>query len=281
MVLKFEEYIKSKDIIKESYQSGKLRNIIKQHGKPKNKWDYKLLYDIKDSDIVDVVSSSSEFFDKYQNNENNHNKNFFITLEDDYCVVIGNVKILDSYWSRDNDTIKKSFLYKRHKKRHEGNLGDWGGDEINIKFKNKLEHQKNLKVVKTALTDEVVKEILDVIQDYINNWDGNVEKNYMEHEMKIPGQAEISLSVNYDTYIGEEKRHRGAILADIGIDVESFELSYCNEEYVDTDDYIDDTFTNVELDIDLSGIEPYEERNADVGVYDYYAYYGVSPADFY
>ena len=71
MIKSFEQFVlecynkPSGESINESFQSGKLREIIKQHGKPKYKWEYKMLYDLKDDEIVDVLDSRDEYWEKY------------------------------------------------------------------------------------------------------------------------------------------------------------------------------------------------------------------------
>ena len=64
MIKTFEQFVYDmySTSVNEAYQSSKLRNIIKQHGKPKWEHEYKMLYDIKDDEIVDVVSSRNEYY---------------------------------------------------------------------------------------------------------------------------------------------------------------------------------------------------------------------------
>lgn len=92
MIKKFEDFVLEcyGNPVNEAFQSSKLREIIKQHGKPKSKYDIKYLYDIKDDNIVDVVDNSDEYYDKYikGNGYGEENPYSSIPLEDGSVIVM-------------------------------------------------------------------------------------------------------------------------------------------------------------------------------------------------
>ena len=102
MIKTFEQFIAEHyckpvgNPVNEAYQSSKLREIIKQHGLPKSDWDKKMLYDIQDDEVVDVVADRKEYAEKYSEYEGygRDEATFMIELEDGYCLVIGNLGIL-------------------------------------------------------------------------------------------------------------------------------------------------------------------------------------------
>ena len=67
MIKTFEQFVSAKygKPVNEGFQSNKLRAIIKQHGLPKNDWDKKMLYDLQDNEIIDVVDNRKEYSAKY------------------------------------------------------------------------------------------------------------------------------------------------------------------------------------------------------------------------
>ena len=66
MIKTFEQFVAAKygKPVNEGFQSDVLRDIIKQHGLPKREMDKKMLYDLKDDEIVDVVDSREEYYEK-------------------------------------------------------------------------------------------------------------------------------------------------------------------------------------------------------------------------
>ena len=80
----FEEFIK------ESYKSGKLREIIKQNGYPTFFRDKRLLHDIQDRDILCVLDNREEFYSKKfgENKDENFENTFIITLQNEKVLVI-------------------------------------------------------------------------------------------------------------------------------------------------------------------------------------------------
>lgn len=278
MILNFEEYINSQKIIKESFQSGKLRNIIKQHGKPKHTWDYKILYDLKDNEVIDILPSSSDFYHKYNRyDDNDKDIKFYIELEDGYCLVIGNIGVLKHFF-KDEFTQMRDVFVKRHKERHKGNLGKYGGDDIHKKHMdrvNAIEHRRNVEKIQNMLTDDDRNKILDAIETNLENSSDFPEKSGEyddEIEVELFGET-ATLYVTYEFWMGDEYTRYGAILVDIENDVNTFVL------YVDTED-MSDEFTPDELQIDLRNIKSYKERGFEIGIDDPYDYYGVSRADF-
>lgn len=278
MILKFEEYTNLQDSIKESYQSGKLRNIIKQHGKPKHEWDYRLLYDLKDNEVIDVLPSASEFYNKYNRlDDDDKDIKFYIELEDGYCLVIGNIGVLRNFFE-DEFTQMDNVFIKRHNERHKGNLGQYGGDNINKKYTEKvynIEHRRNVKKIQSMLTDDDKNKILDVIETNLENSNYFPEKSGDyddEIEIELFGES-ATLYVTYNFWMSDEYKRYGAILVDIENDVNTFVLN------IDTEN-MSDEFTPDELQIDLDKIKPYEERGFEIGIADPYDYYGVSRADF-
>lgn len=173
MIKNFEQFIlECYNPINEAFQSSKLREIIKQHGKPKYKWDIGKLYDIKDDNIVDVVDNSDEYYDKYKKGKEYEEKNAYssIPLEDGSVIVI-------------TDSINS---YSKYKERHKGNLGKHGGDNIHHKHVinvNKIETKRFAKKLQPY-----VSEIVDFIDKILNNiWDLKTDGKYV-NKNKIDGK---------------------------------------------------------------------------------------------
>ena len=63
MIKTFEQFISEKydNPVNEAFQSSKLREIIRQHGKPIKPNDMLMLYDIKDDDIIEVTDDKDYF----------------------------------------------------------------------------------------------------------------------------------------------------------------------------------------------------------------------------
>ena len=150
MIKKFEQFVSEiyDKPINEAFQSNKLRELIKQHGKPKNSWDNEMLYDIKDDDIIDVVSDYKEFC-----KTTDCLKKFALELNDGTIVVINN---------KNFDREVKD----RHYERHRGNLGKFGGDEIHQKHNEKvynLEKKRLIEKIK-PYTPEIIKAIKNELE---------------------------------------------------------------------------------------------------------------------
>lgn len=295
MIKTFEQFVSEMygNPVNEAFQSNKLRQIIKQHGKPKRYWDNKMLYDLKDNEIIDVVSSKDEYFDKYKPskgrkfNDNTTQATFMMELEDGYCIVIGNLGILKSYWDnwkgdREEEEEKESIFKKRHKERHKGNLGDTG-DDIHRKHLEKVSELDKKRFIKKLQSNisEIVENVKDAMDSLLNNSPDNITGgNDSSGESQI--ETEITLDGNkYWLYI------------DYFYNPHSFYKSY-GAEYYSIDFELksflimdDDGYTEVNNE-DL-GITPkthkqlfdtYTLEDIEGQIYDYYDFYGVSPSDF-
>lgn len=278
MIQKFEEYIKSKNVIKESFQSGKLRNIIKQHGKPKRKQDYQMLYDLKDNEIIDIVPSPEDF---YKLKDNGDEKMFYIELEDGYCVVISNLGILKKSFKSMYDIASE-----RHKERHKGNLGKHDVGDLHKKFKERVsefKHKKNVQRIQDMLTDEDRNKIIESINDFLSSeesYSGYEESqydiDYTIDDFELFNEIAY-LNINYDCYTSDIYNKFGCNYIDIETTINTFTLGI--EDVEGIEEY--DEFTPDELQIDLNNFKPYEEKEVELSITDPYSYYGVSPSDFF
>lgn len=295
MIKTFEQFVSEiyGNPVNEAFQSNKLRQIIKQHGKPKRSWDNKMLYDLKDNEIIDVVSSKDEYFDKYKSskgrkfNDNTTQATFMMELEDGYCIVIGNLGILKSYldnWKgdREEEKEKESIFKKRHSERHKGNLGNTGDDihRKHLEKSNELDKKRFIKKLQSNIS-EIVENVKDAMNSFLDNSPDDITgENDSSGESQI--ETEITLGGNkYWLYI------------DYSYTPHSFYKSY-GAEYYSIDFELksflimdDDGYTEVNNE-DL-GITPkthkqlfdtYTLENIEGEVYNYYDYYGVSPSDF-
>ena len=283
MIKTFEQFVSDKygKPINEAFQSSKLREIIKQHGKPKWKFEYDMLYDIKDNEIIDVLNSRGEYFEKYSNTPesplNKEEATFMLELEDGACIVISNLGVLKSYFDRGLEDKMKKVFKERHVERHVGNLGK--GGELDIRKK----HRENVnKLLTKRLVEKLqpnIKEIADAVQSVIDDIDisnfsdrdGNEE---VEKEIRI-GDDEYVLYVYYSYSYSDTYKRYGAEYCDITYSLDSFTI-------IDEDGT---EISNEDLDIPSEIIKDlfkdYREEDVECGIYDYYSYYGVSPSDFY
>ena len=277
MIKTFEEFVAAKYSIpvNEAFQSSKLREIIKQHGKPKYSWENKMLYDLKDDEIVDVLDNRSEYWNKYLDEKTDDGQaTFMLELEDGTVVVIGNLNILKRWLDTDREMKrKKEELFKeRHAERHVGNLGK-GGDEIHKKHMEKVDEIERRRLAERLQPN--IQEIVDAIQSIMDDLDPSDfdgESGYVESEITLDGE-EFDITVNYETSSSEGHRRYGAVYYDISYYLDSFELynedtCVSNEELGITSDSYKELFKNYEDEIEGE-------------IYDYYDYYGVSRSDFY
>lgn len=284
MIKNFEQFVlecynNKQDVnpVNESFQSSKLRNIIKQHGKPKYSWDNKMLYDLKDDEIIDVVDSREKYwenYDKYQDKQ----KTFIIELEDGSCVVIGNFGIFKKWSEESNDQKRLDDIFKRrHEERHKGNLGKHGGDDINKK------HRKNvIKIESKRLTEqmkghipEIVNKVKSVMDDINASeiLDNEISSSDIESEFTINGE-EYGINVYYTADISDTWKSYGVESCYVNYRLDYFEI-YTEGNACCTNDDINVTEkTHSDL------FEEYE-KELECGVYDYYEYYGVSRGDFF
>ena len=225
MIKKFEEFkLGYFDIVNEGYQSNKLRNLIKQHGLPRERYN---LYDIKDSDIIDVVGGVLDYYKKYsseciytKSSEDEYSlkkeATFLMQLEDGTCVVLSNMGILSGLYS---DWYFNDIFRRRHAERHKGNLGKPGydkkthkndetkrtGDDINDQHKEnvyKLNYKKNAKFL-IPYVDEIVDEVEMFLYELVSPNDQLVNKNdFVMYWIDDEGQTHAykDIKINGDKY---------------------------------------------------------------------------------
>lgn len=282
MIKNFEQFVaecysKLGNQINEAFQSSKLREVIKQHGKPKYSWENKMLFDLKDDEIVDVLDSREEYWEKYSDERlDNEQATFILELEDGTVVVISNLGILQNYWSpKEIERQKKEEFEKRHSERHKGNLGK-GGDEIHKK------HMENVdKIERRRLAEELqpnIQEIVDAIESTMNDVDPSEfvdgDTVYVESEITLNGE-EYAISATYEGGCYDEDRRFGVVNHYVSYNLVSFDL--CNGE-------TNVLITNEDLGVtEATHKELFKEHKEEVEgeIYDYYDYYGVSRSDFF
>ena len=281
MIKNFEQFVaecygKSGKPINEAFQSSKLREIIKQHGKPKYSWENKMLFDLTDDEIVDVLDSREEYWKKYSDDHlENKQATFMLELEDGTVVVISNLGILQNHWhSKDVERQKEEEFEKRHSERHKGNLGK-GGDEIHKKHMEKVD-----KIERRRLAEELqpnIEEIVDAIKSTMNDIDPSdfIEEDtvYVESEMTLNG-VEYGISAIYEGGCYDDDRRYGVVNYYVSYNLVSFEL-YNEETNV--------LITNEDLGMtEATYKELFKEQREEVEgeIYDHYEYYGVKPEDF-
>lgn len=287
MIKTFEQFVAehySKPVeapINEAFQSSKLREIIKQHGKPRWKFEYNMLYDIKDDEIIDVLDSRKEYYEKYSNKPesplNKEEATFMLELEDGACVVISNLGILKSYFDRGLENDIKEVIKKRHAERHVGNLGK--GGELDIRKK----HRENVdKILKKRLSEKLqshIKEIADAVASAIDDidvreFDDRRGSTEVENKIRI-GDDEYILYINYSYSSSDIRRRYGAEWCDITYGLDSFMI--VDEDGTDVSDEDFDIPSEISKDL----FKEYIEKDVECDIYDEYAYFGVSRSDFY
>ena len=181
MIKTFEQFVSTAygRTVNEGFQSEKLRELVKKHGKPRDR-DFssvhsyvndqylkkRALYDIKDSDIIDVVNkrsvTASTHLDRdYRDSNNKYIPTKVIELKDGTCVIVRSGAEYDAYVA--------------HEERHKGNLGKDGGDDI---------HQRHLKKVQTLKDDRLAVEL----------------EPYVSNIIDILGETMKDLGVQFDSY---------------------------------------------------------------------------------
>jgi hypothetical protein len=287
MIKNFEQFIlECYNPINEAFQSSKLREIIKQHGKPKDKWNIGQLYDIKDDNIVDVVDNSDEYYDKYKKGKEYEERNAYssIPLEDGSVIVItGSIN-----------------SYSKYKERHKGNLGKHGGDNIHHKHVNNVNKIESKRFAKKLQPH--TSEIVDIIDKILDNaWDLKTDGKYvnknkidgkdyeivckcdgdsgwLETKIELDGNIyPISISLNVE--MSNYRRTAGAEYYNLDVYLNGFEI-YNND--FDDDIYI----TNDDLDITQdthdnlfsNGYLLSEDEEGEI--YDEYARNGLRREDF-
>lgn len=278
MIKTFEEFVAAKynRPVNEAFQSSKLREIIKQHGKPKWEWENKMLYDLKDEEIIDVLDNRSEYWDKYSNGKTDDGQaTFMLELEDGAVIVISNLNILKKWWHTDRDVnkIKDEMFKERHAERHKGNLGK-GGDEIHKKHLenvNKIESRRLAEKLQSNI-QEIVDEIDYIMNENINPRDLD-ESGTIESEFSL-GSDEYMIYINYTTECSEIRRSHGVEGYDLYYKLESFEI--CDENACVSNDDLGITEKTYK---DL--FETHVEKDMEGDIYDEFAYRGVSRSDFF
>ena len=278
MIKSFEEFVSAKygRPVNEAFQSSKLREIIKQHGKPKYSWENKMLYDLKDDEIVDVLDNRSEYWNKYLDEKTDDGQaTFMLELEDGTVVVIGNLNILKRWLDTDGEMKrKKEELFKeRHAERHKGNLGK-GGDDIHRRHMDNVDKIERKRLAE--LLQPNIQEIADAVKSIMDNIDpSDINENdegYIESEITLNGD-EYVITANYECGSDEGTKRYGAVYYNVYYYLTSFEI--CNENTL---------ITNEELGVtEKTHGDLFKEYTDEVEgeIYDYYNYYGVSPSDFY
>lgn len=273
MVLNFSNFCKL-NMICEKFQSGKLRNIIRQHGKPKYSFENEVLYDLKDNEVLGVAKDWKDYYDNFQ--EKSEEETFCIELEDGYRLVIGNLGLLKSYFS-DNYQKVGDIFKRRIEKRHIGNQGR-GGDTINREHQTKrynILHKRDVEKIKGLMTDEDKEKITDIINSHLNfddyDSDRSGETDY-EDETTLFGYDAFVTTTYYESY-GDEWESYGATRCNASKELIGVTI-YLSDEEGD----MDDEFTADELELNLKGFDTEEE--IETGITDYYDYYGVSRSDF-
>ena len=280
----FDDY----QVLNESFKSGKLRNIIQQHGMPKYDQDRKFLYDLQDDEILGVMD-----FDEWYDFHSDNKSSYHIVLEDGMYLVLGNIDTL-KYYADDKD-FQKEFK-RRRDERHPGNeLNDVPSykrkealeDETTKRFrekKNELEHRRNLEQFKSNLGDNLEK-LAEIIR---NTFESNIEDKISDlvSEHKDSVSTEIfddfdvefigvtyNIGYDYTINISDGYTKNGATYYDVTISPKTVSIY---------DDELGDTFDSTELFDDPSALlADYNVDDVEGEISDYYDYYGVSRGDFF
>ena len=280
----FDDY----QVLNESFKSGKLRNIIQQHGMPKYKLDRKFLYDLQDDEILGVMD-----FDEWYDFHKDNKSSYHIVLEDGKYLVLGNIDTLKYY--ADDEDFQKEFK-KRRDERHPGNeLNDVPSykrkealeDETTKHFrekKNELEHKRNLEAFKANLGDnlgklaETIREtfesnINDKISDLVSEYKDSVSTKISDDfDVEFIGVT-YNIGYDYTINISDGYTKYGATYYDVTI------LPKTVSVY---DDELGDAFNATELFDDPSALlADYDVDDVEGEISDYYDYYGVSRGDFF
>lgn len=273
MIKTFEQFVSTVygRPVNEAFQSSKLRQIIKQHGKPKYSWEHKLLYDLKDNEILGVIEDENEYWDKYYYNDKQ--ETFKIELEDGSYLIIGNLGLFKDYvldkWEEKNKIFKE-----RHAERHKGNLGvHYKSDHSkHLENVNKIEQRRVAEKLQDNI-EEIVTKVKSMIEDIdISELeDGGYE---MESEITLNGN-EYNIFVYYTVEFSEKVEKYGGYYYDISYGLDNFEL-FNEDDICVTNDMLGITRnTYKDLFADIT------EKDVDGGIADPYEYYGVSRSDFF
>jgi hypothetical protein len=281
----FDDY----QVLNESFKSGKLRNIIQQHGMPKYEQDRKFLYDLQDDEILGVMD-----FDEWYDFHRDNKSSYHIALEDGKYLVLGNIDTL-KYYADDKD-FQREFK-KRRDERHPGNeLNDVPAherqkaleDEATKHFREKkaeLEHKRNIETFKANLGDnlgklaETIREtfesnINDEIADIISEYKDKVQTSDISNDFDVKFlEATYTIGYIYDLSISDGYTKNGTTYYDVTISPKTVNVY---------DDELGDTFNATELFDDPSALlADYDIDDVEGEISDYYDYYGVSRGDFF
>jgi hypothetical protein len=278
MIKTFEQFVAAKygNPVNEAFQSSKLREIIKQHGKPEYSWDNKMLYDLKDDEIIDVVANRKEYEKKYLNNDGEQ-ATFRIELEDGACIVISNLDIFNDHkdeWKADFE--KDDVFRKRHKERHKGNLGKHTGNDVHSQHLDNVTELMKNRFMKNL--DENIPEIISDINDLLD--DESILNEYEksgEYERDFDTEyngVKCSVIVHYDLQFGEEYEDCGGYYCNATVSLKDFYVDFGRDAITDEEMGITPkTYPDLFEDHDFGEIER--------GIADPYKFYGVSRSDFF
>lgn len=280
MIKTFEQFVAAKygNPVNEAFQSSKLREIIKQHGKPRYSWENRMLYDLKDDEIIDVVANREEYEEKYLNNKSEEQATFMLELKDGACVVISNLDIFNDHKDEWKAELKKDVLFrKRHKERHKGNLGKHVGNDVhNQHLDNVTELMKNrfMKNLDKNIP-EIISDIDGILEDesiVLYNHDKSDEYEY-DFDTEYNG-VKCSVIVQYDLQFGEEYKQYGGYFCDATVSLKGFYVDFGRDTITDEEMGItSETYPDLFVEHNFEKIE--------CGIDDPYEFYGVSRSDFY
>lgn len=278
MIKTFEQFVAAKygNPVNEAFQSSKLREIIKQHGKPKYSWENKMLYDLKDDEIIDVVANRKEYEEKYLNNSEEQ-ATFMLELKDGACIVISNLGIFNDLKDEWKARFEKDELFrKRHRERHKGNLGKHSGNDV---------HSQHLDNVTELMKNRFMKNLDKNIPEIISDIDGILDDKNTFYDYDKSGDyeyvfdteyngAKCSVVIQYDLQFGEVYKQYGGYYCDATTSLIGFYIDFGRDSV--TDEELGMTSKTYP---DLFADHNFEEM--ECGIADPYEFYGVSPSDFY
>ena len=237
MIKTFEQFVSTvyDRSVNEGFQSKKLSELVKKHGKPRDR-DFssvhsyvnnqylkkRALYDIKDSDIIDVVDrrsvSASTHLDRdYRDSNNKYMPTKVIELKDGTCVIVRDGAEYDAYVA--------------HKERHKGNLGKDGGDDIHQRHLKKVQRLKDdrLAVELEPYVSNIIDILEEIMEDLGDEFDGIDCVHFNGYKINL-GDKEYLMDITCDSDYNNN--------FDRAIDYEdsSFEFSYNLEDVWIRDD---------------------------------------------
>lgn len=279
MIKTFKQFVNEMySPVNEAFQSSKLRDIIKTHGMPKWDSDKSMLYDIKDNEIVDVLDDRKEYYDKkYDKNGYNGQSTFMLELKDGAVIVISNLGILKSFLDRHSEKEFHELFKKRHAERHKGNLGKYGGDNINKKHlenANKIYTRRFVERLQPIIPElvEKIKSEMESISN-VELMETNGKDGYIEFEIEI-GENKYQIYADYTVKISVEYKRYGEYMCDIEYSLVSFDIADEDGDFAKNED-LDITYkTYPDLFKDIV------VKEVECGFYDQHYAYGVNPSDF-